>query len=413
MESSGPISGQARAGGVLSVTWLNRERLTLYPRIILAGYILFGAVLVVSAAYSKTGLTDFLDIPLGADFSHYWVASRLAQAGHSLTVYQMPEFIAAQAAFFKVSYPVPWFYPPTFLLMIYPLASLPYLASLCIWLAATLIACLTVLRRIAPHPLTPWLALAFPGTFQNFFNGQNGFLSSALLGGGLLLLNQSPWAAGFLLGLVSYKPHLFALVPVALIAGRRWQALVAALCTAVALALASFLLLGPGVWAAFWKNLALPLTLAREGVLPMNKIVTVFGALLQAGVGFSYALIIQAVVMVAVAVAVFSVWRRKISLARQAATLVLGTFLFTPYAFSYDLALLALPLAWLGWEGYTVGWLPGERSLLCLGWLLPIITSVMALIKCQVTPLILAALLILVVKSRKAGAASAPESINP
>lgn len=397
----------------MSVRWLNQERLTLYPRIILVGYVLFGATLVVSAAYSKTGLTDFLDIPLGADFSHYWIASRLAQAGHSLTVYQAPEFIAAQAAFFQVSYPVPWFYPPTFLLMVYPLASLPYLASLGIWLAGTLIACLTVVRRIAPHPLTPWLALAFPGTFQNFFNGQNGFLSTALLGGGLFLLNQSPWAAGILLGLVSYKPHLFALVPVALIAARRWQALLAALITAVALALASFLLLGPGVWAAFWNNLALPLTLAREGLLPMNKIVTVFGALLQVGVGFAHALIIQGVAMAIVAVGVFVGWRRRISFARQAAALVLGTCLFTPYAFSYDLALLALPLAWLGWEGYTVGWLPGERACLALVWLLPLITSVLALIKCQVTPLILVALLLLVLQRGKAGAASAPEPINP
>jgi hypothetical protein len=188
-------------------------------------------------------LRDFLDNPLGADSSHYWLASSLAQAGHPLTVYQAPEFIAAQEAFFKVAYPVPWLYPPTFLLMVYPLAFLPYLASLCVWLAATLTAFLMVLRRIAPHPLTVWLALAFPGTFQNFFHGQNGFLSTALLGGGLFLLNHSPWVAGFLLGLVSYKPHLFALVPVALIAARRWRALLAALVTAVLLAWASYLFL--------------------------------------------------------------------------------------------------------------------------------------------------------------------------
>jgi len=286
--------------------------------------------------------------------------------------------------------------------MVYPLAFLPYLVSLGLWLAATLTAFLTVLRRIAPHPLTPWLALAFPGTFQNFFNGQNGFLSTALLGGGLCLLNQSPWVAGFLLGLVSYKPHLFALVPVALIAARRWRALLAALVTAMLLAGASFLLFGPGVWAAFRENLGLAMTLARQGQLPTNKLVTIFGTLLQVGVGFSYALIIQAVVMVLVAAGVFYLWQRKVSLAHQAAALVLGTFLFTPYAFSYDLALLALPLAWLGWEGYETGWLPGEPGLLCLGWLLPLLTSVMAIIKCQLTPLILAALLILVIKSSKA-----------
>ena len=195
--------------------------------------------------------------------------------------------------------------------MVYPLAFLPYLVSLGLWLAATLTAFLTVVRRIAPHPLTPWLALAFPGTFQNFFNGQNGFLSTALLGGGLYLLNQSPWVAGFLLGLVSYKPHLFALVPVALIAARRWRALLAALITAMLLAVASFLLFGPGVWVAFWENLALPMTLAREGLLPINKLVTIFATLLQVGVGFSHALIIQGVVMVLVAAGVFYVWQRQ------------------------------------------------------------------------------------------------------
>jgi Glycosyltransferase family 87 len=395
------------------VRFLNRERLTVYPRIILVGYILCGVGVVLSAAYSKTGLTDFLDRPLGADFSHYWIASSLTQAGHPLTVYQAPKFIAALEAFFKVAYPVPWFYPPTFLLMIYPLAFLPYLVSLVLWLTATLTAFLAVLRRIAPHPLTPWLALAFPGTFQNFFHGQNGFLTTALLGGGLCLLNHSPWVAGFLLGLVSYKPHLFALVPVALIAARRWRVLLATLSTAILLALASFLLLGQGVWVAFWKNLALTMTLVREGLLPINKMVTIFAGLLQAGVGFSHALIIQGVVMVLVAAGVFYVWQSKISLARQASILVLGTLLFTPYAFSYDLALLALPLAWLGWEGYNAGWLPGEPGLLCLGWLLPFISHMMAIIKCQITPLILAALLILVVKSSKAGASPAPEPINP
>lgn len=383
--------------------WLNRERLTLYPRIILAGYILSGAGLIVSAASSKTGLTDWLDRPLGADFCHYWLASSLAQAGHALTVYRAPEFIAALEAFFKVAYPVPWFYPPTFLLMVYPLAFLPYLASLGLWLAATLAGFLTVVRRIAPHPLTLWLALAFPGTYQNFFNGQNGFLTTAFLGGGLYLLNRSPWAAGCLLGLVSYKPHLFALVPVALIAARRWRALLAALVTAGLLAGASFLVFGPGVWAAFWKNLGLSMSLARQGLLPMDKMVTLFAALVQAGVGFSYALIIQGVVMVAVAGGVGYMWQGRGSFAGQAAALVLGICLFTPYAFSYDLALLALPLAWLGWEGYTTGWRPGEPGLLCLGWLLPILASGLAIIKCQLTPLILAALLILVIKDGKAG----------
>jgi Glycosyltransferase family 87 len=394
------------------VRWLNQERLTVYPRIILTLYLLFGIFLAISAAYSRTGLTDFMARPLGGDFSHYWIASSLAQAGHATTIYQAAEFIRAQEAFFKVTYPLPWFYPPTFLLIIYPLAFMPYLVALCVWLATTLIAYLKVVCRIAPHPLTPWLALAFPGMFQNFFHGQNGFLSTALMGGGLLLLNQSPWLAGMLLGLLSYKPHLFALVPVALIAGRRWQALLAALFTAILMALASFLFLGQGVWVAFWRHLALPLALVREGILPINKMVTIFPSLLEFGVGITPAMIIQGIIMVAMAAIVFYQWQKRVTFARQAATLVLGTLLFTPYAFSYDLALLALPLAWLGWEGYNTGWLPGEPAVLCLVWLLPFLTPIMSLIRFQIAPLILATLMIIVVWGGRVGAFPVPEAIN-
>ncbi len=66
----------------LSVRWLNRERLTVYPRIFLVFYVLVGVALVLSAVHSKTGLTDFLDRPLGADFSQFWVASSLISDGN-------------------------------------------------------------------------------------------------------------------------------------------------------------------------------------------------------------------------------------------------------------------------------------------------------------------------------------------
>ena len=64
------------------------------------------------------------------------------------------------------------------------------------------------------------LALAFPATFINLFHGQNGFLNAALLGAALLALDRRPVVAGILFGLLSYKPHLGLLVPLALLAGR-------------------------------------------------------------------------------------------------------------------------------------------------------------------------------------------------
>lgn len=376
--------------------WLNRERLTVYPKIFLALYACFGAFLIISAAVSGNGLTDFLGRPLGADFSHYWVASSLAKAGDPGAVYNFQEFLAAQEAFFKVKFPLPWLYPPTYLLLVLPLAFLPYLPALAVWLVVTLGAYLAVVRRIAPHPLTLWLALAFPGTFQNFFHGQNGFMSAALLGGGLLLLNRSPLTGGFLLGLLSYKPHLWVLVPLALVAGRRWRALMAAMAAALAMVLASWLVLGQQVWIAYWHNISLPMKLLGEGFLPIDKMVTVFSALLQFGTGLVTALVVQTVIMIAVGGAIFWLWRRETAFAVQASGLVLGILLFTPYSFSYDLVLLAIPLAWLGWEGYTKEWLPGEQLFLALGWTMPFIAIIGGQLKVQLAPLILVVLFLLV-----------------
>lgn len=393
--------------------WLNRERLTVYPKIFLALYACFGAFLIISAAVSGNGLTDFLGRPLGADFSHYWVASSLAKAGDPGAVYNFQEFLAAQEAFFKVKFPLPWLYPPTYLLLVLPLAFLPYLPALAVWLVVTLGAYLAVVRRIAPHPLTLWLALAFPGTFQNFFHGQNGFMSAALLGGGLLLLNRSPLTGGFLLGLLSYKPHLWVLVPLALVAGRRWRALMAAMAAALAMVLASWLVLGQQVWIAYWHNISLPMKLLGEGFLPTDKMVTVFSALLQFGTGLVTALVVQTVIMIAVGGAIFWLWRRETAFAVQASGLVLGILLFTPYSFSYDLVLLAIPLAWLGWEGYTKEWLPGEQLFLALGWTMPFIAIIGGQLKVQLAPLILVALFLLVWRRSRITAAAIWEPAKP
>lgn len=376
-------------------------------------YVILGGALIVAPGFWGPGSTDFKNRPIGADFSHYWVASSLALTGQATAVYDSPKFIAAQEAKFKVKFPIPWFYPPTFLVVVLPLALLPYIPSLIAWLAITLSGYLVILRRIAPHPATIWLALAFPGTFQNFFHGQNGFLSAALIGGGLLFLDEFPLAGGFLLGLVSYKPHLMVLIPVALIAGKRWRALISSLVAASVMVLSSFVLFGKDVWLFFMNNLLLPMKLLENGMLPVNKMVTIFSATLEFGAGLYLALFIQVCVMLVVAMAVFFVWHQNRPLSIRASVLVIGILLFTPYLFSYDLTLLALPLAWLGWEGYTKGWILGERVLLFLGWIMPFITPLLALINLQIAPLILVAIMILVVKRRMIGASFVSEGAKP
>jgi hypothetical protein len=281
-----------------------------------------------------------------------------------------------------------------------PLALLPYLISLGLWLSSTLAGFILVLRRIAPHPVTIWLGLAFPGTFLNLIHGQNGFLSAMLLGAGLLLLEPAPIAAGILFGLLSYKPHFVILVPLALAAGRRWRALLSLGITSACLLLASVLLLGADVFTAFRDNLPATLQVLETGrlggnVFPLlSKMSTLFAALILAGSPLWLAQILQVALMLATAAIVAWVWFREASPAVRAAVLVLGVLLFPPYEFLYDLAILALPIAWLGWEGVSEGWLPGEQTVLFVCFLTPMLTPMLAKwLNLQITPLVLALLL--------------------
>jgi hypothetical protein len=103
-------------------------------------------------------------------------------------------------------------------------------------------------------------------------------------------------------------------------------------------------------------------------------------------------------------------WLRISSPASRAVVLTLAILLCTPYAFDYDLAMLALPLAWLGWEAHVKGWIMrGEKVLLLIGWLMPIIAPIIAkATNLQFGPIILIALIVLAFKRSKLGNLSAP-----
>jgi hypothetical protein len=374
--------------------WVKDRLLAICPPLCTALY------LVVWWYYGGSYYDLHAGKPLGEDFSYCWSAATLVLSGEPGAVYDFPRLAAVELAHFGVNPTVPWPYPPTYLLLLVPFALLPYLASLAAWLSTTLAGYLYLVRRIAPHPRVIWFTLAFPGTFLNVFFGQNGFLSAIFLGGGLLLLDRSPWLAGLLLALLTYKPHLAILVPVALIAGRRWRALLAMIAWTAALVLATTLVLGPQVWLAFVHHVPKAMKILESGGLSLKQMMpTVFAAVLLSGAGVLAARVLQAVCMLTAAALVAWVWRREAAPAMRNAVLVLGILLFIPHGYVYDLALLALPLAWLGWDGYTRGWLPGEKTCLLLGWLTPFAAPLLAqATNVQISPLILGALMYLALR---------------
>jgi hypothetical protein len=78
--------------------------------------------------------------------------------------------------------------------------------------------------------------------------------------------------------------------------------------------------------------------------------------------------------------------------------------------FDYDFAILAIPIAFLTMDGYVRGWLPYERGILVLTWVMPLIAVGLAdYVGIQIAPACIAALF--VVATRRALLnGTAPES---
>jgi hypothetical protein len=267
-----------------------------------------------------------------------------------------------------------WYYPPSFLLAVAPLSRLPPIPAYLLWLTLTALPFLWVLRRaLGGDAIAIPIGLAWPASFVNALFGQNGFLTAGLIGGGLDLLERRPLLAGTLFGLSTYKPHLALPVGLALLAGRQWRAIGAAVLSAAAMIALSTALFGFDAWIAFARQgSALARSALENGDNPWSIMPITFAALRVLGGSIGTAWAGQAVVSLGALTAIVWKWRRPGGPTRlKAAVLVVGGLLATPFGYIYDLTLLALPLAWLVTEANISGWRPFERLACVAGLLLP------------------------------------------
>ncbi len=238
-----------------------------------------------------------------------------------------------------------WCYPPTFQLMVWPLALLRYGPALAAWTAAGLAAYLAMIRSISRDRRAWLLALAFPGLFMNASQGQTGFWIAALLGGGLLLLDARPALAGVLIGLLAIKPQFAVLAPLLMILAGRQIALVTSALTAIALAVAATAAFGLDAWPRFLAAAAAAGRALEAGALPLHKDPSVFAALRLFGAPAGLALTVHAAQAVLAVVFVAIAWRRPGPAELKAGLAVIATLIVLPYLFDYDLMALALPIA--------------------------------------------------------------------
>lgn len=358
-------------------------------------FILFAALLSLAFLATYNRELFFGDVllqrSLGADLRSVWFAATLAVKGDAATVFDPLAFAAAYQAFNGTAVAFPAFpYPPHALLLYLPLTVLPFVAAYSLWVAATFALLAWAACRRSPRPLIAGLVLlASPAALTNLGGGQNGFLSAALLCGGLLLLERRPWLAGILFGLLTYKPQLGIVLPFVLLAGGHYRSIAAAVATAAIVVLASVVLFGLEPWSRFFA-LSAPIQVQylEQGVgtfMMMAPSTFMAGRVLGLPLAVDYAL--QAVVAVAaIAGAVWAV-RRKAPPELKAAVVLVATVLAPAYLFSYDLCLVAVAQVLLA--PLVPGFGRKERLLHAGVWLIPIVMIPFAQVSLPVAPVLL------------------------
>ncbi|MHB8529576.1 MAG: glycosyltransferase family 87 protein [Caulobacteraceae bacterium] len=357
--------------------WLTGSRLRNYALLLVAGYAIAITLMVATSSHG----VDLAGRPLGTDFSDVWSAGKLALHGSPASAYDPPvQYAMQQTAFGRADIPFyAWLYPPFFLLLAAVLAVVPYLAALALWQAATLPLYLAAVRAILPRRETVLIALAFPAVFLDLTHGQNGFLSAALIGGGLLVLDKRPLLAGVLLGLLAYKPQLGLFIPLVLATSGRWRAFASAAATVGALVMISTIFFGPEIWRAFFAGMTYTrIEVLEQGGTGFHKIQSLFAAIRLWGGPVWMAYAAQAVATAVVGVTLVLLWRSAADFRLKAAALITGALLATPYCLDYDLVLLAPAAAFfLSWS-LQRGPRPYEVSWLAFIFVAPIVTREIA-----------------------------------
>jgi alpha-1,2-mannosyltransferase len=319
------------------------------------------------------------DNPLFSDFYAFWSFGRFLDTMSAARIYDFKLLESFQHALlpgFHSFYPC--VYPPTLLLFLKPLAMLGYLPAFLIWTVLGLGGFILAVGATTERSLLPWLAVLAPTTVLTIIFGQNGLITAALLIGAFRIMERRPWLAGVLLGLLSCKPQLFVLLPLVLLAGRRWRTLFATGGTVLALVATSLVAFGVPAWLAWLK--ALP-GFSRTIEVEWNNLgwmmPTVSAALRSAGASPTVLSVAQLLVAGAVTVTLLALFhhgrRSPAPSALDSAALQVGVFLTTPYAFIYDMPMVSAAAVTLAAARLAPGrdWRPGERVLALTGFCLP------------------------------------------
>jgi hypothetical protein len=389
--------------------------------------ILVIAVVVILLAVMAAGVFTFWpvlphDLPFqvkNKDFANYWMASRLTLDGKAAILFGDPSvYQDALKSIFGPDYPWHnWSYPPHTLLMLAPLGFLDYLPALTIFLGVTLSLFILSLGalRIRWTPIDVLLLLPFIVT--NLVATQNGFLTAALMVGGLGLRAERPVLSGILFGLMTFKPQIGVVIPVLLIAERQWRVIIAATVTAILLVALSAMLFGMRDWVDY-VTIVLPyqgeVMRTLGGDFPFIM-ASAFGSGRSLGFDASTAMWIHLPFAVFGALIFLYGLLRLENPRSRGQLMLLASFLIMPYSTAYDLGAVVAMLILTPAKETDLGRSSNalRRGLVIVMAILPILMLPLGKAGYPITPIVFAAAALLVVRQGRRRPKSGQEKTPP
>ncbi|QUP54789.1 DUF2029 domain-containing protein [Ralstonia syzygii] len=385
--------------------WINAGTVRKGSTVMLCISILIFAL----GAWVTDGFTDTRITGPASDFSVFWGASHIALHGNPLHAYDINgimvvinQYGTLEAGSGRI---LPWLYPPTFLLLVLPLALLPFWPSYLLFMLSTgafyIKATLGLLgNQVGPRHRAWAAVLGSPAVFVTVLMGQNAMLTAGLAATAMAWLDKRPVLAGVAIGLLAIKPQLAILFPVALIVARAWKTLASAALTGALFAGISVAVCGWQTVPAFLDNARWAETyLVEHGGTAWYVMPTFLAAARAAGIGVAGAYAAQVTVALLAVGALIYVWLRTTDTGLRIAMLATATLLISPYVRTYELTWLVIAIAGCVSHGIRAGLSGTERALLVVAWLLPVFEFTNPLFRLpQIGPFVLVAVVLMILR---------------
>ena len=291
--------------------------------------------------------------------------------GRSIDAFELEKFRKVQATFVgdeRAGFP--WLYPPTYVPVVAPLAYFSVPVAFWLWGGFGILLYAISLRSITLESHVWLFALAGTGTFVTLLQGQNGFLVASLLVGAMTcLIQRKDRLAGLLIGLLLFKPHFGILLPLVLLAGKRYQAFVFATVTSCGVLLLSTLWCGLEYWHVYFEKSPGHYAALLDMPEMWNRMPTVMASLQTFGLSADLAKIFFVILVVPVLISVYLAWQKMGPCGTTASLLISGTCLIVPYLLFYDLLLLAPAVVFL-WSDRSASRTPAVWQIGVVGFVL-------------------------------------------